>query len=176
MGLEYKSTLYVDSYSELINLPQSTVPVGQRAMERGTYNEYVYDGTAWMPLARFVIKKGTVIVDGKTAKSTLIYTLEPVPLSFFPAQIILRTVSVLGASLKPTISVGTNSPDYDNIASGSLLNSVTNLLGITSAPQNVTTSPQLVGGTPIYIKVSTGAIATSYTFKVDIAGYYEIAS
>lgn len=62
---------------------------------------------------------------------------------------------------------------YDNIATGSLLNTVLTLTGATTSPQNASTSPALAGGTVIYANVSLGALATSYTFKVDAIGFYD---
>jgi hypothetical protein len=58
-------------------------------------------------------------------------------------------------------------------ATGSLLNSVLTLTGATTSPQNASTSPALAGGTVIYANVSLGALATSYTFKVDVIGFYD---
>ena len=166
-----RGILYVKTVA---NLPVSA-DNGQFAFILDTKSTFYFDSNTmqWMPLARFVIKKGNVVVDGKTAGNTSIYTLEPSNLNFYPTQIIVRAVNIDTAIIKPTISIGTNSPNYDNIATGSLLNTVTSLLGITTQPQSVSTSPALAAGSQIYARVSLAATAAAYTFKVDIAGYYE---
>jgi hypothetical protein len=170
MAIEgFDQILKVATYSDL---PESASTL-QLARTRDTKITYEFDGTMWLPLNRTSIKKSSVIVNGKTTGAVPIYTLEQSNMSFYPTQIIIRAVNISGATLKPTLSVGTNASSYDNIASGSLLNSITSLLGITSQPQNVSTSPALSGGAVIYANVSIGALATNYTFKVDIIGYYE---
>jgi hypothetical protein len=128
---------------------------------------------SWAPLTRELVKTSSVTVNGKTTGSTLIYTLEGSgSLNFCPTQIVVRPITITSATLKPTFSVGSNATTYDNIASGTLLNSVTSLLGITTQPMNVSTSSLMAGGTQIYCNVTIGALATSYTFQVDILGYY----
>lgn len=169
--ISYKQTLYVDTFA---NKPLSADD-GQLLWVKDTKSALYFDASAsmWMPLARFVIKKSMATVDGKSVGNTLVYTLEDSSLNFYPTQVIVRAVNVSGAVVKPTISVGTNSPNYDNIASGNILNSITSLVGITTQPQTVSTSPALPGGTQIYARVTGLPVATSYTFKVDVAGYYE---
>ena len=169
--MTYKQFLYVDTFA---NRP-SNADNGQFMFVNDTKSTFYFDASTsqWMPLARFVIKKGNVVIDGKTTGNTAIYTLEESALNFYPTQIIVRAVNITNAVIKPTISVGTNSPNYDNIATGSLLNTVTSLLGITTQPQSVSTSPALAGGTQIYARTSLAATASTYTFKIDIAGYYE---
>lgn len=170
--ISYKQTLYVDTYA---NRP-STADDGQLMWVKDTKTTLYFDSqnAVWMPLARFVIKKGTTVIDGKTVGNTLIHTLEESTLNFYPTQVIVRAVNISGAAVKPTITVGTNSPNYDNIASGNVLNSITSLLGITTQPQTVSTSPALSAGTQIYVRVTGVPVATNYTFKVDVAGYYEV--
>jgi len=169
MALRFKQFGYVDTYSELP--PQADE--GQLIMTVDTGATFIMKSNVWLPFARLVVKKSSVTVDGRTTGVVPIYTLEPSNLNFYPTQIIMRAVSITTATLKPTISVGTNATAYDNIATGTLLNSVTTLLGVTSSPQSVSTSPALAGGTVINTNVSVGALATSYTFKIDIIGYYE---
>jgi hypothetical protein len=168
--LGYDQIMKVSTYAEL----PATATVLQLARTLDSKITYEFDGTVWMPVGRQNVKSSTVVVDGKSIGNTLVYTLEPSgTLNFYPTQVVLRPVSISGAALKPTISVGTNSTAYDNIASGSLLNTITGLLSITTQPLTVSTSPALSGGTGVYAKISTGALATSYTFNVDILGYYK---
>ncbi|RYH70507.1 MAG: hypothetical protein EON54_01350 [Alcaligenaceae bacterium] len=171
MKPEYKQIMYINTYA---NRP-AVADDDQLMFVRDTKATFYFDKSvnSWMPSARFVIKKSNVVVDGKTAGSTMIYKLEDSSLNFYPTQVIIRAVDISGVTVKPTISIGTNATNYDNIASGTLLNTVTSLLGVTSQPQNVSTSPALASGTQIYVKISGLPVATSYTFKVDVAGYYE---
>lgn len=164
-------TMIFDNYTDLPSVAMD----GDLAFCKDTQLSYRYNlaMTTWAPLTRELVKVGTVTIDGKTTGVTNIYTLEGSgTLNFYPAQIVIRAVSVTGAAIKPTFSVGSNASTYDNIASGSMLNTVTSLLGITSQPQNVSTSPALAGGTVIKCNVTIGATATTYTFKIDILGYY----
>ena len=50
---------------------------------------------------------------------------------------------------------------------------VLTLTGATVLPQNARTSPAFAGGTVISANVSLGTLATSYTFKVDVIGFYD---
>lgn len=161
-------------FANYTDLPTAAMD-GDLAFCQDTQLSYRYNATmtTWAPLTRELVKISTVVIDGKTTGATTIYTLEGSgSLNFYPAQIVIRPVTITGATLKPTISVGSNASSYDNIATGSMLNTVTSLLGITSQPQNVSTSPALAGGTVIKANVTIGALATTYTFKIDILGYY----
>lgn len=163
----FKYQLYTD-------LP-GTAQDGDLAWCVDTNLSYRYSSAAstWAPLTRELVKTSSVIIDGKTTGATTIYTLEGSgTLNFYPTQIVIRPVTITSATLKPTFSVGTNSTAYDNIAAGSLINGVTTLLGITSSPMNASSSPALTGGTVIKANVTIGALATSYTFKIDVLGYY----
>lgn len=164
-------TMIFDNYTDL----PPTAMDGDLAFCKDTQLSYRYNVamTTWAPLTRELVKVSSVTVNGKNTGTTTIYTLEGSgSLNFYPTQVVLRAVSITGAAIKPTLSIGTNSSNYDNIASGSMLNTVTSLLGITSQPQNVATSPALPSGTDIKVNVTIGATATAYTFKIDILGYY----
>ncbi len=171
MSIQYKQTMYVDTFASLPSVADNM----QLAFVIDTQSSYYFNlaTTSWLPLGRQVVKRSTVVVDGKTAGATTIYTLEPAGgLNFYPTQIVMRAVNINTAIIKPTFSVGSNASTYDNIATGSLLNTLTSLLGITAQPLNVSTSPALAAGTQIKANVTVGATATAYTFYIDILGYY----
>jgi hypothetical protein len=167
----YKQILYIDSYASL----PAGVDSGQLAMDMTTFSTYLFNGNAWTPLGRVIIKKDATPVNGKTTGTTLLYTLEASSLNFYPFAVIPRSSSpgVSGVTTGPTVSIGSNATSYNNIAAASLLsNALTTLTGGNSLSAAVQ-SPALAGGTQIYANVTIGAIATNYTLKYDILGYYD---
>lgn len=84
----------------------------------------------------------------------------------------MRPVAVSGATLKPIVTVGTNSTSYDNIANSTLIGGLLSLTGIIEQPVTVSLSPGITGGTSIYVRVATAALAVNFSFQVDILGYY----
>lgn len=107
-------------------------------------------------------------IDGKTTTSTLIFT----PTSTFtPSQVFFELTSVSGFVSVSSISIGTNSASYDNILPISVLAGMSGLnnvllLSISSVISSVSAN------TGIYINVTAGAIATTYTIKCSIMGFY----
>lgn len=168
----YAQIMYVDNYA---GLPASAT-VGQLAMDMATMSTYLFNSSgSWAPLGRVIIKKEMTSVNGKATGATLLYTLEASSLNFYPFAIIPRAtgVGVSGVTTGPTISIGSNPTSYNNIASSSLLaNALSTLTGGSSISAAVS-SPGLPGGTAIYANVSIAAIATNYTMKYDILGYYD---
>ena len=135
---------------------------------------FTWDGTNWVVSNRTVVLKSQVVVNASTTGNTKIYTTPTSALTFYPTMVLFKAVSISGVTLRPTVSVGTNSTAYDNIASASLLNSLLGTLGATgSAPQLATTTYPVAGGTDIYVRVSIGGVFTSYTFTVYILGFYD---
>ncbi|PYE14064.1 hypothetical protein DFR67_114163 [Williamsia limnetica] len=165
---KYMQVMLVDTQASL----PASADMGQVAFCQDTKISLIFDGTIWQPSDKLVVKKSTVVVNGKNIGVTPIYTLEPSSLNFYPTQIIMRAVNVSGATLKPTVSIGSNASSYDNIATGSLLNSLLTLTGASTSPQNVSTSAPLSGGTVINANVSLGALAVNYTFTVNVIGFY----
>lgn len=174
--MAFRRSLQTFAYDLYTDLPSLALD-GDLAWCADTQLSYRYSGSlsSWAPLTRELVKVSSVVVDGKTSGPVTIYTLESSgSLNFYPTQIVIRPVTVTSATVKPTFSVGSNSTNYDNIASGSLLNSVTTLTGITTSPTNAATSAAMPGGTVIKCNVTIQALATMYTFRVDILGYYGV--
>lgn len=169
--IRYAQIMYVDSYA---GLPGSA-DAGQLAMDMSTSTTYQFNGSAWLPLGRVIIKKEANSVNAKNVGTTLIYTLEPSPLNFCPFAVVPRStgVGISGVTLGPAISIGSNATSYNNIASASLLNNAPSALTAGNPLTASTSSPALPGGTAIYANVTTGATATNYTLKYDILGYYD---
>lgn len=173
MAMSYKQTLYVANMTEL----PSVADDGQIAIMLDSQTSVTYSvalGT-WQQLAREVVFKSAVSVNGKATGSTLIYTLPSTPLYFYPTQIVVRNVNITGTGTVPAVTVGTNATNYNNIATSGLLTVLTSTISVTNGvPQLASYSPPLAGGTAIYANVTTGALVyTNYTFKIDILGFYD---
>jgi hypothetical protein len=167
---KYMQIMVVDTYS---NLPV-TADTAQIAYCLDTKLSLTFDGTQWTNSNRVSIKKSSVIVNGKNTGTTKIYTLEDNGSNFLPTMVIMRNSNISGVIIKPTVSFGSNVSSYDNIATGSLLSTLLSTLGASAGvPQIATVVTPLAGGTDIYANVSIAASATTYSFKVDLLGYYE---
>jgi hypothetical protein len=106
-------------------------------------------------------------IDGTATGSTAIVTL---PNGYAVSQLQVISTSISGVILGPTFSIGTNSPDYNNIASLVVLTGLSaanNVLSITGAnPAAVFNEDDI-----IYLKVTTAALATTYDFQIILLGY-----
>lgn len=169
--IKYAQIMYVDSYGGL----PSTADVGQLALDMATMSTYQWNGNSWAPLGRVIIKKEMNSVNAKATGTTLIYTLEPSALNFYPFAVVPRAASpgISGVTLSPAVSIGSNATSYNNIASASLLSSALSALTAGNPLSAAVSSPALAGGTAIYANVTTAAVATNYTLKYDILGYYD---
>lgn len=109
-------------------------------------------------------------VNGKTIGNTLIFTTDSVK-RFVPTGVYVNVVSVVGLSLVATLSVGTNSPNYNNICAAAILtgldsNNETIQLPLTGNLNSV------APGSQVYARVSIGSTATTYDLNTAIAGFY----
>ncbi len=169
---QYVKSSQIAIYAHQSDLP-STADVGQIAYCSDIKLSFVFDGSVWMASSRTVVKKSSVTINGKNTGATAIYTLENASVNFFPIMIVPRVVNISGVTTAPTVSIGTNSTSYNNIATGSLLSSVLATLSVGSgAPYMAPYSPSLSGGTVIYANVTIAAVATTYSVVYDIIGYY----
>lgn len=168
----YRQTLYIDTASNLPTVSDD----GQIAYILDSQSSVTYSTatSSWNPVGRQMVFKSSVSVNAKTLASTLIYTLPASPLYFYPTQIVPRNVNISGVTTGPSVSIGTNATSYDNIASTQLISTLLSTVAVSNGvPQNTSYSPALSGGTAIYAKVTTAAIATNYTLKYDILGFYD---
>lgn len=173
MAMSYKQTMYVANQTEL----PAAADDGQIAIMLDSQTSVTYSvalGT-WQQLAREVVFKSSVSVNGKATGSTLVYTLPNTPLYFYPTQIVVRNVNITGTGTVPAVTIGTNATSYNNIATSGLLTVLTSTISVTNGvPQLASYSPPLAGGANIYANVTTSAlIYTNYTFKIDILGFYD---
>lgn len=164
--------IYVDNVSDLagINADKRTIAVAMDAEV-----PLSFDGTNWVVSNRTVVLKSQVVVNGLNANTnTKVYTTPASALTFYPTMVLFKPVNISGVLIRPTVSVGSNSPNYDNISSASLLNTILSTIGATGgSPQLVSTTYPISGGTDIYARVTTAGSATSYTFTVYLIGFYD---
>lgn len=112
-------------------------------------------------------------IDGKTLGSTLIQTTAP-GLRFVPTVINMELTTVSGFVSAPSVSIGTNSTDYNNLLS------ITSLSFVDTANEfvvynieDVVASPfSIAASTGIYLKVTTAAVGTTYTMRATVLGFY----
>lgn len=152
--------------------------LGDIAYAKDTTMRYLFDGTNWRPTDATRVLRGIANVDGKTVANTKIITVPPTSFRFVPLAIHVEYLTITGTvGLAPTVSVGTNSTAYNNIATSSGLTTLLASVGLTSpsaftAANNVT---PLAGSTDVYARVSVGAtLYSAYTIRLDMFGYYEV--
>lgn len=117
------------------------------------------------------VKKRSGTIDAKTAASTLVYTTDS------DRRLYLRAVratitNASGGLTVASISIGTNSPLYDNIlpiAPLTGLLTTNKMLNLTLLAAIDSVAPS----TGIYVKVTTPATGTTLDFVVDLIGDYE---
>lgn len=111
------------------------------------------------------------VINGSAVASTLIGTTDSL-MRFLVRQNQAMTVTVTGSTAtSPVISIGTNSPTYDNIVAAFTLSALTAAskilnLGVSSL---ITT---IAPGTQIFVRVSTASSAATYNFRVSLFGFY----
>lgn len=92
-----------------------------------------------------------------------------------PQQIIQVAVAMATVVTPPTISIGTNAPNYNNIKSASVLTTILNSVtpGVSSTTQPDSPVAPIPGNTDIYANVTGLALAGTYKVKFAIAGFYD---
>lgn len=171
--MRYGQVIVVDTQA---SLPASAL-AGDIAFALDTKLSFTFDGTTWNPSSRILVKKGTNTVNGKVTGNTLVYTLENSSFGFVPLFVHVKAINVAGVVTPATVTIGTNASNYDDILASTLLDAllVTTGLSKTYNAAQVKAVPSLSGGTAIYARVPTlgAAIATNYSVRFDIMGYYE---
>lgn len=169
----YKQIIVVDTQA---NLP-SNADAGDIAYAKDVKLNFTFDGNTWNPNSRILVKKGVANVNCKTSGTTLIYTLEQSSYNFVPLFIHVKAINISGLVLSPSVSIGTNATNYDDVLSVTALDSLLSATGLVKTYNAAQTKaiPSLTGGTQIYAKVPTLnlATATNYMVRFDIMGYYE---
>lgn len=102
-------------------------------------------------------------VDAKTAGDVIISTTD-FNEEFFPVIAAIEVTESSGVILQGTISVGTNSPDYNNIVTLATLGTALSLTNI------LLSSVKVPASTNIRVKKITQSVATTHKFKVRVFG------
>lgn len=95
---------------------------------------------------------------------------------FFAERYRIIVVQATGVTTPPTVSLGTNGPDYNNVAPATALGSIglnaaglmRNVLVGTSSPINV-----ILNRVAVYVNVTVAANAGAFIIRVDFIGDYE---
>lgn len=112
------------------------------------------------------------IIDGTTTGATKLATVNnPNFSSYCPTGILFYLAGSNTLTGQPTVSIGTNSPNYDNILSATLL-TLTATRKYTYIPIVATTSSISAASTDIFINVQIASSALGYSFQSQILGTF----
>lgn len=112
-------------------------------------------------------------IDGKVLASTLLGTTENLGKNFRAHRLIVEITAANTIAIVPAISVGTNSTDYNNILAITTLTGLSAVNKIISVDLGLVAMDSVAPNTGIYLKVTTGATATTCTFRAALVGDYE---
>ena len=109
-------------------------------------------------------------IDAKTIANSLVHGVRDNLEIFVPTYISILATGSSGVTGDPTISVGTNSPNFDNWLAGAsmVLDPAPFQRGFVPA----VAAPPLISGEAVYVRVSTAATGTTLIFEVHILGFY----
>lgn len=113
----------------------------------------------------------TNTVDCTQTGTTLLTRTRPATSSgaqFNPLQVFIKVFGVTSVTAPATISIGTNSPNFNNIVDGQSIDGPARMLQVTSAM--ATPLNQLPVDTDIMINVTTAATATSLNIRAGVIG------
>jgi hypothetical protein len=106
------------------------------------------------------------VVNVKNTGSTLLFTTKPA--NFAPLQIFMYCIAANSITVPATVSIGTNSPNYNNIVPATLMTAETTGLYYTFVPSNL--MPLIPPSTQIFANVTIAATGTSQTISIGIQG------
>lgn len=108
-------------------------------------------------------------IDGKTTGATLIFT----PTSrFTPLIVSTELTTVSGFVSVSSLSFGSNGASYNNILAISAMTLVVAANNVLNFPVSALAT-SVAAGTGIFVNVTSAAVATTYTIKVSITGFYD---
>lgn len=119
----------------------------------------------WTAASGRIIATG---VDGKTVANTTLYTV-PSGRQLIVQQLIIIPTTVTSLVTLSTLSLGKTSSAYTDVVSATLLTGITGgSTALTMAP--VAGAAVLQAGDALVLRVSSGAVATTYTFTAVVIG------
>lgn len=105
------------------------------------------------------------------AKNTgSIFLFNNLPFSFGATKIMFHCLTADSITVPPTISVGTNAPDYDNIFAAQQLPGLTAEKEYMSFPLDNQLLNDIPANTPIYANISQAAQGTAQTITINVEG------
>jgi hypothetical protein len=112
--------------------------------------------------------KTTTGIDGKSIANTTLYTV-PTGRQLIVERIIIIPTTTAAVVTPPTVSIGKTGAGYiDVVAAGALTGLTATLTSATLAP--IVGASVIDSGESLVLRVSSGASATSYTFKAVVIG------
>jgi hypothetical protein len=106
-------------------------------------------------------------VDGTTLGTTQLFVAAN---GFVVSQVQVVLVEVDSLTSAPTFTVGTNSPDYDNICGSTSLAALTEVNNVLNVSQS-NPGYHIETGDEIYVNVTGSAVTMTYDFQVILIGY-----
>lgn len=110
-------------------------------------------------------------IDAKIAGNSLIAHVPQSKGPFFVEFVAARLAAISTLTTVPTVSVGTNNPNYDNLVAATPMTGI-NVVNNLARPSLVAKSGIVPADTDVYVRVSIGAVATTYTIDVSIIGFF----
>lgn len=120
-----------------------------------------------------IIQRVNVItVDLKSAASTLLYTTLSNGLRFVPVKVVAEVTAADTIAVVASLSIGTNATSYNDILAISALTGLSAVNKIIEFSPLAAAISSIAGNTGIYVKVTTGATATTCTGRIHLFGLY----
>lgn len=109
-------------------------------------------------------------IDGTAIANTTMGTTENGTRRFYPTAAMLTLTGVAGFLAVATASIGISGPNYTDILAAVALTGMSSLNNLIRSAllSGVSVAPN----TPIVLRISVGAAATTYTVRACLEGYY----
>src|SRR3990172_4451377 len=108
-------------------------------------------------------------IDAKVVGDTTVFTTAPSFGRFYPVLVRIVLSAVSGLVTAPTVSVGTNSPNFNNIMGATPMTTLTAANDFFAFLLS-SVAPSVAASTAIKCRVSAGATATTYTIAAHVIG------
>lgn len=128
---------------------------------------YVAFGVAEQIVSKYIVTG----INGTAVADTTIATTAAGLGRFYPFGVRFVLTSVNTLTVSPTVSVGTNSPNFNNIIPATTLTTLVTANDYLPILL-VAVAPSVAASTAIKCRVSVGATAVTYTFAVHLVGDY----
>lgn len=173
-------TELVHRYLEILNIDGSELTGGEQTTTNGIVS--VHEGsvltdeqadttnikTNWHSLEWIEIRK--IGINAVNVGNILLGKSPLLKGPFVPLFVFVRLEQVGDLVTPPTISVGTNNPNYTNIIPATALPAGLN----TSSPRRVDAASTAIvpANTDVFVRVSSGANASIYTISIALIGFF----